>query len=150
MTAPNDDFGAWLDGQSITDDLIAAAYESASAERLRPTLLVEYRCRGQGCLLWRVWRSPRGMCFYLPGYKLSSARTDAETVETARAKRTSDGYRKWRGRGGLLDRLRDWPPEVVGMLFQCDHTKVHRRADQLIADAEAATPGKPTRRHLPE
>lgn len=124
--------------------LIAAAYESADRADVRAVAVVEYRCR-QGCLLLHTWRSPTGLLYYQPAYRLSPERADAETVESARVKRTTDGYRRWRARGGVLEELRDWG-DSVGLEFQCDHLKHYRSAPMILADADAAEPGKPTRR----
>ena len=49
-------------------------------------LLAEYRCREEGCLLWRAWQSPAGICYYVPPYKLSDRRAKIETNPKARGR----------------------------------------------------------------
>lgn len=123
---------------------IALAYESADRKAIKAALLIEYRC-SRGCLLLHVWQSPHGILYYIPPYKLSPKRTEQDTAPSARAKRTADGYRRWLGRGGNLDQLRGWGDEV-GVALQCDHVRTVQPSTRALADADTATPGKPTRR----
>jgi hypothetical protein len=124
--------------------LIMAAYENADRHRIRQVLLTEYRCRG-GCLLWHAWQSPRGVYWYAPGYQLSPAMNEQTTNPKARAKRTTDGAGSWRPRAGQLDLFRSGSG---GFLLCCDHFRDRVSVAQIVADADQATPGKPTRRLL--
>jgi hypothetical protein len=128
--------------------LITAAYE-ADPKRVRASLLTEYRCRSRAaCLLWHAWLSPRyGVCYYRPPYQLSPLRNERTTNPKARVERTMDGDRSWQGSGGPLDFFRNSGGEFK---LACDHFDGRVTCDQLLADADAATPGKPTRRMLPE
>lgn len=139
-----DDLFATLRQQAERDQLIAAAYERSPRRDLAPSLLVEYRCKARGCLLMHVWRSPLGTLFYKPPHRLSPARTEAETVEAARAKHTSDGYRRWNGHAGRLDDLRGWPG--VALSLDCDHFRGSVPAAEVLAAADDASPGRPTLR----
>ncbi|MGI8445963.1 MAG: hypothetical protein ACR2MP_02010 [Streptosporangiaceae bacterium] len=141
------DLAAHLLHRQQRDTALTAAYESIDRAVLRGCLLVEYRCNNTGCLLLHVWRSPLGVCYYLPRYTLSPVKA-AATAESARAKRTRDGYRKWTGRASVLDDLRGWGA-TAGLQMQCDHADITHTAEELLAIADAALPGKPTRRTLP-
>lgn len=126
---------------------IIAAFESAQGRRAaKAAALAEYRCPS-GCLLLYVWRSPMGVLFYQPPYKLSAARNDAQSSPSGRAKNTRDGERRWNAQAGILDRLRSWESEV-GLSLQCDHVQRHEPVDKLLTVMDAATPGHPTRRTL--
>lgn len=130
---------------------VTELYEAASRRDIARVALSEYRCP-RGCLLLHVWNSPQGRLWYRPRYKLSPERTEADTVESARKKRTQDGYRAWQSSGGDFDELLDFfdfDPASGGLSVNCDHVRnVQIRCDRLAADADAATPGKPTRHTL--
>lgn len=129
--------------------LITAAYKAAPRKLIKSALLTEYRCRARGCLLWHAWRSPSyGVSYYTPGYQLSPTMNERTTNPKAREERTTDGDHSWRDRGGPLDFFRDSGGAVFRLA--CDHFYGDASCEQLIADADAATPGKPTRRLLPE
>ena len=125
---------------------IALVYENVDRKALKSALLAEYRC-SRGCLLLHIWRSPHGILYYHPPYKLSRERTEQDTTPSARTKRTADGYRRWLGRGGNLDDLRGWGDEA-GVPLQCDHVRTVQPSTLALTDADAATPGKPTRRRF--
>ena len=131
---------------------VTELYEAMSRRDLARVALIEYRCP-RGCLLLHVWSSPSGRLWYRPRHKLSPAIADAETVESARAKRTEDGFRVWQSSGGDFDELLDFfdfDPTAGGLSVNCDHVRnVEILCDRLTADADAATPGKPTRHTLP-
>jgi hypothetical protein len=127
--------------------LIMAAYENADRRTIRQVLLTEYRCQEKRCLLWHAWQSPRyGVCWYAPGYQLSPSTNETTTNPNARVKRTTDGDRSWKPRAGPLDSFRG---SGGAFLLACDHFRGRVPIDQIIADADRATPGKPTRRLLP-
>lgn len=131
---------------------VAKLYESTSRRDISRVALIEYRCP-RGCLLLHVWSTPHGRLWYRPRYKLSPATTEADTVESARAKRTEDGFRVWQSSGGDFDQLLDFfdfDPTSGGLALNCDHVRnVDVRCDRLAADADTATPGKPTRHTVP-
>jgi hypothetical protein len=127
---------------------ITALYESMAKASLRSVLLVEYRCP-KGCLLLHVWNTPDGRLYYQPRYQLSQSKAETDTVESARMKRTEDGFRVWKSRGGDFDELIDFfefDPEQGGLSMNCDHVReAVVLSGQLAAHARAATPGRPTR-----
>ena len=126
------------------EQLILSAYETTDPKRIKVVALLEYRCR-HGCLLLHVWRSPDGVLFYRPAYKLSP-RFNAERSNAAgRARNTRDGGNHWNPVAGLLDDLRGWGPSA-GLDLQCDHVDQTLPASDLLEEADAATPGRPTRR----
>jgi hypothetical protein len=86
-------------------------------------------------------------CYYRPPYQLSPLRNEKTTNPKAREERTTDGDRSWQGGGGPLNFFGDSGGQLK---LACDHFYGGVSCDQLIADADAATPGKPTRRMLPE
>lgn len=126
-------------------ELIIAEYESSSGDVTRGNAVVEYRCARRGCLLLHVWRTPDGLKYYQPGYKLSAALNERDSNAAGRARNTIDGDRRWRSRGGVLDDLQGWGADV-GIPLQCDHLNSVAPSDEVLAQAEAATPGSPTRR----
>jgi|GEM_PF-6200139 hypothetical protein len=79
-------------------------YRNMTAKSRAQVLLAEYRC-GKRCLLLHVWQTPHGRHYYQPPYRLSPEVTEAEAVESARRKRTVDGYRKWQARAGSVSAL---------------------------------------------
>lgn len=128
---------------------VTEIYEKLQRRDIAKVSLIEYYC-SQGCVVLHVWQSPIGRLWYQPRYKLSQRTALADTVESARAKRTEDGLRIWRSRGGSLDDLieahTEDPQAGVGLSVQCNHVRgVVILGDQLAADADAATPGNPTR-----
>lgn len=129
--------------QRDADDLVAA-YER-DADRVRGAAVVEYRCKRRGCLLMHVWQAPAGLTYYQPPYKLSPRRNDAESNAAGRERNTVDGQRHWRARAGKLDDLRGWGPQA-GLSLQCDHVRLTLPSTEVLAMADEATPGKPTRR----
>lgn len=135
----------------MTDPL--ASYQAMTAKARRQVLLAEYRCRTKGCLLLHVWQSPHGRYWYTPPYDLSPQVTQDETVESARAKRTADGYRKWLPRAGSFDELLDFfdgAPESGGLTLTCDHVRETVTVGRLAADAGGATPGAPAKAFVPD
>lgn len=126
-----------------------AAYRAMSVKDRRSVLLAEYRCR-ERCLLLHIWQTPNGRFYYQPAYRLSPTVAEAETVQSARDKRTTDGYRRWRERAGSLDDLLDFvapggPP--VGLTLTCDHLREMVRAENLLRDG--VRPGEPMTVRLP-
>jgi hypothetical protein len=131
-------------------ETIRAAYEAMPPEWLRRCLLVEYRCANKrGCLLLHAWSNDDAAAFYyLPDYKLSRARNEERTVESARMRNTLDGDRRWKPRAGSLDGLAEWG-ESIGLDVQCDHlSPVAVRAKDILNDAAKATRGRPYRRFV--
>ena len=127
---------------------IAEAYDALPADQLKQVLLIEYRCPGR-CLLLRVWNSPDGRFWYTPRYRLSPHKAISDTAESARKKRTEDGFRMWRARGGSFDELLDdfsHDPRSGGLTLTCDHVREDVLTDQLAGDAARGMPGHPTAR----
>lgn len=128
-------------------ELIAAAYEAATPATRRAVELVVDRCKS-GCLLLVCWQSPIGRIVRLPGYRLPPARTEAASVPSARAKNTTDGYRRWKARHLLIDEMADWGA-TVALDVNCEHMIGHMLSvTDVRADADAARPGAPTRRRI--
>jgi len=135
------------------DELTAAlvAYRALPRKqlkaRLKPSLLLDYRCR-DNCLLLYCWQSPAGRLVYLPQYKLSPNLNARTSVPAARQKRTSDGDRRW------LDRVTTLAEFTMlgaagGAALKCDHVDTVATGDVLAAHVEQATPGRPFRQLFP-
>ena len=133
---------------------VAELYAATPYSELTKLLLVEYRCfkPGKHCVLLHVWNSPHGRLWCLPSYKLAPATAFEQTAESARAKRTEDGLRKWRPRGGSFDELLDdYGFDLSGnsLSMNCDHLRnVAVPLDLIAAHAAAAKPGKPERQRV--
>jgi hypothetical protein len=128
-------------------DQITTAYTSPEGRRaMQQSALLEYRCP-KGCLLLHVWRSPAGLMFYQPPYKLSPSLNEVRSSPSGRAKNTLDGERRWRATAGVLDEYRGWGPDTT-LGLNCHHLNHHEKTDALLEAADAATPGTPTRRVL--
>jgi hypothetical protein len=114
---------------------------------LRKATAVEYRCESHGCLLARVVNAPGAaedggpvFVIWFPPMTLSPERNHAESTPEARAKRTTDGGRRWVGHA---DKLMDWATYHLN----CDHLRAlelpgleavkdaTRRAGKLPLDA---------------
>jgi len=133
----------------VTDrDQIVSLYESVPKAALRQVLVLEYRCPS-GCLLLHAWRTPDGLMWYRPRNTLSPAVAEADLVEAARIKHTSDGERRWLASGGSLDELLDFfelDPSEGGLSLNCHHLRnVVVLCDRLASDTANVTPGQPTR-----
>lgn len=128
---------------------VVAVYQALKAAgRLRDVLLAEYRCP-RGCLLAHVFQTPGRRSVLVPGYKLSPARNEEQTVPAARAGRTVDGDRRWRARGLDLDELAAFRTDDAAALVpvQCDHVAGGTLDPLDVLAAVAGTqPGRPTRR----
>lgn len=130
---------------------VVAAYRAMTAKDRRGVLLAEYRCR-ERCLLLHIWQAPTGRYYYQPPYRLSPEITALETAESARRKRTSDGYRRWRERAGSVDELIEFaaggPRDVfVGLTLTCDHVREAVPAEQFVL--KTAQPGRPLKILVP-
>jgi hypothetical protein len=126
--------------------LITEAYEKAPEKRIKAARLVVYRCEQRGCKLLDIWQVPGfGPCFYIPPYQLSQERNARQTSSGARQESTIDGERSWQARGGPLE---DFRHSGGGFMLHCDHVQRHMRCEEIIADVDAATPGRPTTRRL--
>ena len=86
-------------------EVVLAEYRAMTPKVLKQKLLAEYRCRKKGCVLLHVWNTPTGRKYYQRAYGLPSSVAEAESVESARQTRTTDGYRKWVERAGAFDAL---------------------------------------------
>jgi hypothetical protein len=83
-------------------------YQGMTDEERRNGDLVRYVCDNpRGCHLLTVWKFQGQRYWYTPGYTLSEEIALAETAESARAKRTRDGLRRWEPKAGLLADLVD-------------------------------------------
>jgi hypothetical protein len=126
-------------------------YKAMTAKERRQVLLIEYRCKTKGCLLLHAWQQPEGRFWYLPGYDLSPEVVESETAESARQKRTVDGYRKWIERAASLDHLLDFfseAPDTGGLSLTCDHVRQVITTTELATDLEGTRPGTPTKRFV--
>jgi hypothetical protein len=143
-----------------------ADYQAMTPKALKQVLVAEYRCREKGCLLLHVWQTPRGRYWYRPPYNLSPQVAESQTVESARRKRTSDGFRNWNPSAGSFDGLLDSlayeteledgttvmyfsPQERNGLSVTCDHVRDTLTAERLAAIVRGVTPGSPGKAFLP-
>lgn len=130
------------------DDAALATYSTPEGRRaVKAVALAEYRCAGHGCLLFHVWRSPAGVMFYRPPYKLSDARNETESSAEGRKANTYDGENHWRPNAGSLEVARGWDGHA--MPLQCDHVQLNVETARILEDADNATPGRPVRRRIP-
>lgn len=143
------------DSDKRSQDIVTAYVAMRDVGALSAMTLLEYRCATRGCLLLHVWVMLNGERYwYAPPYRLSPDVNEAETAESARVKRTTDGNRKWRARGGYFDdemtesyvRLDDEaetlvPIPGVGITLQCNHFRGFIPSERLVADI-ADRPGK--------
>ena len=124
---------------------IIAAYKSRGMRGLKSVAVSAYWCHdSRSCLLLYVWRSPDGLLFYRPPYKIEPGRNAEQSNESGRAANTTDGDNHWCAVGGVLDAMRTWPPPMA-LELRCDHVEEKVPGADLLAVADAATPGKPTR-----
>jgi hypothetical protein len=134
---------------------LVTAYEAMPPGERRSVTLVNYVCGHEdSCLLVTVWQYRGEQCWYSPGYRLSEQTAATETVASARAKRTTDGLRRWRaGAGyisGLIDDDNGEPIPEVGIALNCKHIRNGELwAVDLVAALKTATPGKPRRIVIP-
>jgi len=142
-----DDLADLLARRAERTDLLLAAFDAADSKVRRRVLLAEYRCRQRRCMLLLVWQSPGARLVRLPAYRLSPVRNEAESVASARRKRTTDGERRWRPRVLVLEELAGFPE--AGLDLNCDHVRAVVPVPDLLADVERASPGTPTRRVFP-
>lgn len=142
----------WL-SQFVADDedrkaLLRRAYKQGTAADRRQVTLAKYRCKARGCELLTCWQTPLGRLVYQPHFKLSPARNEATSVPAARAKRTTDGNRRWVSVIVDLDQLLGFANAdmTVGLEIKCDHI-IPRLVPvvDLVTEVEQATPGHPRR-----
>jgi hypothetical protein len=130
-------------------------FEALSARQRQAVALVEYQCRATDpCRLLTIWQAHGERFWYTPKYKITEAVAIEETAESARAKRTDDGMRRWKARAGSLDELLEFadgfPADKVGQFVNCKHLRNHYISwCDLERDAEDATVGSPTWVSLP-
>lgn len=128
------------------------SYRDMAPKIRAQVLLAEYRC-GKRCLLLHIWSTPDGRNYYQPPYRLSPEVAEAETVESARLKRTLDGYRKWQDRAGSFDELIDaaegLTPGTIGLTLTCDHIREIISVESIATDVAPARPGVPAKILLP-
>ena len=134
---------------------LAQDFEAMSAQQRRAVSLVEYQCRATKlCRLLTIWQRRDGRFWYTPAYTISESVAVTETAESARAKRTEDGLRRWKARAGSLDELLDFaeglPADAVGLSVNCRHLRNHVVSwRDLNSEVGRATPGKPRWVSLP-
>lgn len=141
---PGDPLADLLAAHEARATLLRDAFDAAPTKVRNQVLLVDYRCR-RHCSLLIAWQAPGHRLVALPPYRLSRERNEQQSVPSARRMRTTDGYRRWRGRVLLFDELFDG----LVLDLKCDHTDGHVLVDQLGKDLASATPGQPTRRQFP-
>lgn len=117
-----DDARALTNGtQRRESDALALHHNLQATGDLQRHTLIEYRCStDRHCLLLRVFRTPYGRpAFYKPPFRLSPKR-NASTSPAARARRTSDGDRRWIESADLVDL---GAPDGLGLelWLNCDH-----------------------------
>jgi hypothetical protein len=137
----------------MTPEEALAKYQAMTKPELRSVLVLEYRCGHDrpGCLLLHVWNTPQGRLYYLPRYRLSPKTATTEVAESARRKRTEDGFRVLRSRAGSFDEiLADYACEPdSGLPMNCEHLRnVNVMFERLAADAEQGQPGRHAARRV--
>lgn len=144
---PADDPAAPPASRDQRNALNLARYNALrGSNRLREVLLGEYRCR-HGCLLLHAYVVRGRTMIYLAAYKLSP-KANERTVAAARARRTSDGERRWNGRVLELDEMLTWDG-VARADVNCDHHRGVLDPRDIRDDLSGARPGKPLRRAVP-
>lgn len=137
------DLGDLFQQREQRDAAILAAWQT-DRKRCRAAAVLTYKCAARECLLILVWRTPLGLAFIHPAYKLARGRNEELSNAAGRAANTSDGVRHWRAYGGLLDDLDGWEDTFMNLV--CDHVNINVSSETLLAEARSATPGNPTRR----
>ena len=117
----------------MTDDEIVTTLEAIpTAEVARRAVLV-YRCP-RGCTLLCVFRVDGRLFGYKPAVKMSDTVNRANSVPAARAKKTTDGDRRWRPYAFPLSRAGG--PMEIG----CNHARAKVELDTAVeADIRSAT-----------
>jgi hypothetical protein len=136
--------------REATEQHIIAVYgtpQGRAAVKDAAVLVARCPARKRKCLLLHAWRTPDGVLFYQPPYKTAPDVNVATSEPDARARHTTDGDNHWRATAGTLDSLRGWGPEAV-LHLRCDHIQTTVAFDDLVAKADAATPGQPVRVYL--
>ncbi len=127
--------------------VLLAAFDAADGKTRERVKLADFRCKVRGCSLLVAWQASGVRLVRLPNYKLSRVRNDADTVPSAREKRTTDGDRHWQARVMVLDELVGWPGVVFDL--KCDHVDAVVSVSDLLAACAGVTPGAPLRRVYP-
>ena len=149
MGAP-DDLAAVVRGLMAAHDergaRLTAAYYAMSRAQREGALLAEYRCsRRAGCLLLTAWQAGGLRGVWLPPYRLSPGLNGAESTPEGRARNAVNGVDRWPVRVLAVDDLAG----PVGLPLNCSHFHGVVTSAVLLADVDAATPGRPTRRVYP-
>ena len=93
----DDDVRENVSASRALSERLTALIEGTPRPRLASQMLLELRC-GHRCELLVVYATRVGSVGYSKPYRLSPSKTAAATAAAAREKRTSDGYRRWKGR----------------------------------------------------
>ena len=135
---------------ALRDHLVAQCEAPGGLKRIRESSAVlEYFCKARrGCLLLLVWRTRDGLMFYQPGYKLAPDFNTEHSTADGRAANTVDGDRRWKPQAGALHGFYRDLPDGGGLQLQCGHVSRLVSGNELLDQAQAATPGQPRRRFL--
>jgi hypothetical protein len=127
MTDPQE----WMNN-AVRD--VIAHYEAG----VKGALLLEYRCRANGCLLLHVWQTPNGPEFFAPDHRLSDRYTLARHFERL-------ALTEMEGEGGVwAGRLDDYYPYPWArwVPLTCTHVRVSTFMSTIREDL-ADRPGRP-------
>lgn len=151
---------AWVADNDRAARELAVQYESLSADGRRAVTMLDYVCSASPshCSLFSIWMSRGRHCWYVPGFTLKADTALSQTAERARAKRTSDGLRRWVSRAGTLDDFVEYeaaneplaPMPEVGVSLNCRHIRNgFLSSERLVSDLLTATVGNPRRIVIP-
>ncbi|GAB3603280.1 hypothetical protein GCM10027586_06200 [Kineococcus gypseus] len=92
-------------------------------KQLNDQLLAEWRCGAHRCLLAQVFEAQGQRLMVFTGYTLSPVINESTSSDSARAKNTRDGDKKWRSRGLVLDEEVAFATGLqnVGYAVNCRH-----------------------------
>jgi hypothetical protein len=118
------------DDERFASELIAALQKTHTLDK-RATVI--YRCQTRNCVLMYVFVTRGLHVVHQPRYKLSNEVNQRESADTARARHTLDGDRRWKEETFLLR-------QADGQLsLQCDHCRAKVQVDSIASDVAAAT-----------
>ncbi|RFU23028.1 hypothetical protein D0Z06_04120 [Geodermatophilus marinus] len=128
-------------------EALAVTWSGLSRKEQRSVAVVQYMCVIRDCQLVTVFRAPVGLLVALPRYRKSPER-NAESAASARAARTVDGERRWKGRVAPLDQFSDAQLPELGIEVNCDHVSRFISGVHLLADVERGRPGAPITKRI--
>ena len=113
-------------------------------DSVKDSLLAEYRCRRNGCLLLHVWSSPNGPEFYAPSARVSKRFQSAGQLHWLSFNRSRP-----QKTGESAGRINDPVISRQWLWLLCPHVKGPLWTVDLRQDIEGVEPGRPVRINLP-